>query len=89
MNVHDPATAKTTDSKIESAIQSGYLSGFGNGFETEALPGARGLQSDWADNFVTTSEAFLEVMPDEWRDSVKEVADRVTSAVDMNDFLRG
>ena len=40
MNVHDPATVKTTDSKIESAIQSGYLSGFGNGFETEALPGA-------------------------------------------------
>lgn len=39
MNVQNPA-ALPTGRAIESAIQQGYMSGFGNGFETEALPGA-------------------------------------------------
>ncbi|HEX6000728.1 MAG TPA: homogentisate 1,2-dioxygenase [Hyphomicrobiaceae bacterium] len=32
--------ARTPDSPVRSAIETGYMSGFGNGFETEALPGA-------------------------------------------------
>src|SRR5215217_3658506 len=39
MNVQNPSLPQATD-RIESAIQPGYMSGFGNGFETEALPGA-------------------------------------------------
>ena len=38
MNVQNPAHAGAA--KAESAIATGYMSGFGNGFETEALPGA-------------------------------------------------
>lgn len=38
MNVQKPANFKTLASG--SGITSGYMSGFGNGFETEALPGA-------------------------------------------------
>ncbi|MDX3807571.1 homogentisate 1,2-dioxygenase [Bosea thiooxidans] len=39
MNVQNPAV-QASDRKLESAIATGYMSGFGNGFETEALPGA-------------------------------------------------
>ncbi len=39
MNVQNPAV-HASDRKSESAIATGYMSGFGNGFETEALPGA-------------------------------------------------
>src|SRR5687767_15733010 len=39
MNVQNPPLPQAAD-RIESAIQPGYMSGFGNGFETEALPGA-------------------------------------------------
>jgi hypothetical protein len=53
------------------------------------LSGARELQRNWADNFVLTAGAFLEVLPPDWRQAVEEVADRVTKAVDANDFLRG
>ena len=40
MNVDSPQHARPDDRKGESAIAAGYMSGFGNGFETEALPGA-------------------------------------------------
>lgn len=40
MNIHDGKPAKNRAAAVESAIQAGYMSGFGNGFETEALPGA-------------------------------------------------
>jgi homogentisate 1,2-dioxygenase len=39
MNVQNSSAQPVAD-RIESAIQAGYMSGFGNGFETEALPGA-------------------------------------------------
>ena len=39
MNVQNPSLPQASE-KIESAIRPGYMSGFGNGFETEALPGA-------------------------------------------------
>ena len=39
MNVQNPPLSQASE-KIESAILPGYMSGFGNGFETEALPGA-------------------------------------------------
>ena len=39
MNVQNPSLPQAAD-RLESAIQPGYMSGFGNGFETEALPGA-------------------------------------------------
>jgi homogentisate 1,2-dioxygenase len=38
MTAHD--TKATRDAGVRSAIEPGYMSGFGNGFETEALPGA-------------------------------------------------
>ena len=38
MTVQNPLS--TTAPPVSSAIQAGYMSGFGNGFETEALPGA-------------------------------------------------
>jgi homogentisate 1,2-dioxygenase len=40
MNLQSPTSFAGTQSDAESAIQPGYMSGFGNGFETEALPGA-------------------------------------------------
>jgi homogentisate 1,2-dioxygenase len=40
MNLESPTSFARTQSGNESAIQPGYMSGFGNGFETEALPGA-------------------------------------------------
>jgi homogentisate 1,2-dioxygenase len=40
MAVNNPALSAHDKTKSRSAIQSGYMSGFGNGFETEALPGA-------------------------------------------------
>jgi homogentisate 1,2-dioxygenase len=39
MNVQNPSLQGSA-ARPESAIQPGYMSGFGNGFETEALPGA-------------------------------------------------
>ncbi|MDF2970372.1 MAG: homogentisate 1,2-dioxygenase, partial [Microvirga sp.] len=39
MIVQNPPLPQASE-RIESAIRSGYISGFGNGFETEALPGA-------------------------------------------------
>ncbi len=39
MNIQNPAL-KAASTEASSAIQQGYMSGFGNGFETEALPGA-------------------------------------------------
>ena len=38
MNVQN--SLPTASTPVSSAIQQGYMSGFGNGFETEALPGA-------------------------------------------------
>ena len=38
MNVQNTTAAQAQDGT--SAIAAGYMSGFGNGFETEALPGA-------------------------------------------------
>ncbi|PRH84464.1 homogentisate 1,2-dioxygenase [Labrys okinawensis] len=40
MNLQSPKTGSDRDGSVASAIQAGYMSGFGNGFETEALPGA-------------------------------------------------
>src|SRR5918993_3153101 len=40
MNVQNPSLQTQGAPPRESAIQQGYMSGFGNGFETEALPGA-------------------------------------------------
>ncbi len=40
MNVQNPSHTIQAADRLESAIQPGYMSGFGNGFETEALPGA-------------------------------------------------
>jgi homogentisate 1,2-dioxygenase len=40
MNVQNPSLKTQSADRLESAIQPGYMSGFGNGFETEALPGA-------------------------------------------------
>src|SRR5919112_1510945 len=40
MNVQNPSLQNHAADRLESAIQPGYMSGFGNGFETEALPGA-------------------------------------------------
>jgi homogentisate 1,2-dioxygenase len=40
MNVQNPSSKPHPVAAIGSAIQAGYMSGFGNGFETEALPGA-------------------------------------------------
>ena len=40
MNVQNPSLQNQAVDRLESAIQPGYMSGFGNGFETEALPGA-------------------------------------------------
>ncbi len=40
MNVQNQSLQGRTVKPQESAIQPGYMSGFGNGFETEALPGA-------------------------------------------------
>ncbi|WP_457093514.1 homogentisate 1,2-dioxygenase [Microvirga sp. P5_D2] len=40
MNVQNPSLQGNAAKPQESAIQPGYMSGFGNGFETEALPGA-------------------------------------------------
>ncbi|MET0429246.1 MAG: homogentisate 1,2-dioxygenase [Microvirga sp.] len=40
MNVQNPSPNPNGSVAIASAIQPGYMSGFGNGFETEALPGA-------------------------------------------------
>jgi homogentisate 1,2-dioxygenase len=40
MNVQNPSLQAQAADRLESAIQPGYMSGFGNGFETEALPGA-------------------------------------------------
>jgi homogentisate 1,2-dioxygenase len=40
VNVQNPNALAGTDVACESAVRAGYMSGFGNGFETEALPGA-------------------------------------------------
>src|SRR2546428_90780 len=40
MAIENPALSVLGKAKSRSAIQPGYMSGFGNGFETEALPGA-------------------------------------------------
>jgi homogentisate 1,2-dioxygenase len=40
MNVQNSAPSTRAAIQDESAIQPGFMSGFGNGFETEALPGA-------------------------------------------------
>ena len=40
MNIQSAQTLAGRQTAPESAIQAGYMSGFGNGFETEALPGA-------------------------------------------------
>jgi homogentisate 1,2-dioxygenase len=40
MAVQQPVSSMLEETEAQSAIQSTYLSGFGNGFETEALPGA-------------------------------------------------
>jgi homogentisate 1,2-dioxygenase len=40
MAVDNSALSLVEVAELEAAIQSGYMSGFGNGFETEALPGA-------------------------------------------------
>ena len=40
MNLQNPTSFAQKETASESAIASGYMSGFGNGFETEALPGA-------------------------------------------------
>ena len=40
MNVQNPSLTTQAVDRAESAIKPGYMSGFGNGFETEALPGA-------------------------------------------------
>ena len=40
MNIQSAQTLTGRTAAPESAIQAGYMSGFGNGFETEALPGA-------------------------------------------------
>ena len=40
MNVQNPDALAGAGVASESAIRTGYMSGFGNGFETEALPGA-------------------------------------------------
>lgn len=40
MNVQNPSLRRDAAQPQVSAIQPGYMSGFGNGFETEALPGA-------------------------------------------------
>src|ERR671929_1706270 len=40
MNVQHSSLPAQTAAPRDSAIQPGYMSGFGNGFETEALPGA-------------------------------------------------
>ena len=40
MNLQSPRPGGDQKSEVVSAIQAGYMSGFGNGFETEALPGA-------------------------------------------------
>ena len=40
MSQENRAPLEQKQSNDESAIQPGYMSGFGNGFETEALPGA-------------------------------------------------
>jgi homogentisate 1,2-dioxygenase len=40
MNVQNPSLQTQAADRLESAIRPGYMSGFGNGFETEALPGA-------------------------------------------------
>jgi homogentisate 1,2-dioxygenase len=40
MNLQSPKSISERTRDPASAIQAGYMSGFGNGFETEALPGA-------------------------------------------------
>jgi len=40
MNVQDPRSFPASQRCGQSALLAGYMSGFGNGFETEALPGA-------------------------------------------------
>ncbi|OCC01376.1 homogentisate 1,2-dioxygenase [Labrys sp. WJW] len=40
MNLQSPKPGSDRGGEVVSAIQAGYMSGFGNGFETEALPGA-------------------------------------------------
>jgi homogentisate 1,2-dioxygenase len=40
MNVQNSSLKSQSATPHDSAIQPGYMSGFGNGFETEALPGA-------------------------------------------------
>ena len=41
MNLQNPKGFPVTDQRSgQSAVIPGYMSGFGNGFETEALPGA-------------------------------------------------
>src|SRR3712207_1160865 len=41
MNIHHPAALPAEQARSgQAALTPGYMSGFGNGFETEALPGA-------------------------------------------------
>ncbi|HEX2136987.1 MAG TPA: homogentisate 1,2-dioxygenase, partial [Microvirga sp.] len=40
MNIQTPATREDLSARTILEANSGYMSGFGNGFETEALPGA-------------------------------------------------
>jgi hypothetical protein len=53
------------------------------------LSGARELQVSWADNFVLTTKSFLEVLPEEWRQPVEQLAERVEKTIDCRDFLPG
>ncbi|MET4085626.1 hypothetical protein [Bradyrhizobium sp. S3.5.5] len=53
------------------------------------LSGARMSQVSWADSFVLTATSFLEVLPDEWRQPLEQLAARVEESIDCRDFLRG
>jgi hypothetical protein len=53
------------------------------------LNGAAKSERAWADNVRSVSHAFLNLLPDEWRQSVEEVAERVVTRVDTSSFLNG
>jgi hypothetical protein len=53
------------------------------------LSGARETgEFNWANSFVWTAKSFLEILPDEWRQSVERLAESVETTIDGRDFLR-
>jgi len=53
------------------------------------LNGAAKSERAWADNVRSVCHGFLNLLPDDWRQSVEEVAERVVTRVDTSSFLNG